>query len=415
MAAPESHELIIIKRMEDEEHEHHSSAWKVAHADFMTAMMAFFLIMWLINATDAEVRTGIAAYFNPMDLAQSVSERRGLEDPEDVKDAGTSEEGEEMTSQQKAAGEKAGPGDDVQQGPREKALFQDPYAVLAEIVADLPPDAPTSADAAIGANGVPGSGSGDAHRDPFDPVYWQMTSNRKALAPTPATRGITARQGQRPDAGAARLDAPVAPDTPVAPAATGPAGAGAAAAAPDAKADAAPDTAATLPAPSKEDGKGDATTTDTARQLERELRAEVASVMGTAPGPRIEVRRTAEGTVISLTDDIDFAMFPIGSAVPNARLVLAMGRIAGTLQARPGDVIIRGHTDARPFRSPSYDNWQLSAARANITHYMLVRGGLDDLRVRKIEGYADRALKNSVDPNAPENRRIEIVLRETPE
>ena len=46
------HELIIVKRHDDEEHEHHSSAWKVAHADFMTAMMAFFLIMWLVNVTD---------------------------------------------------------------------------------------------------------------------------------------------------------------------------------------------------------------------------------------------------------------------------------------------------------------------------------------------------------------------------
>ena len=54
--ADENHELIIVKRHEDEEHPHHSSAWKVAHADFMTAMMAFFLIMWLINVTDDKMR-----------------------------------------------------------------------------------------------------------------------------------------------------------------------------------------------------------------------------------------------------------------------------------------------------------------------------------------------------------------------
>ena len=52
VAEPGGHELIIVRRHEEEEHEHHSSAWKVAHADFMTAMMAFFLIMWLINVTD---------------------------------------------------------------------------------------------------------------------------------------------------------------------------------------------------------------------------------------------------------------------------------------------------------------------------------------------------------------------------
>jgi len=44
---------------------HHGGAWKVAYADFVTAMMAFFLLMWLLNATTEEQRQGIAAYFNP--------------------------------------------------------------------------------------------------------------------------------------------------------------------------------------------------------------------------------------------------------------------------------------------------------------------------------------------------------------
>jgi len=44
---------------------HHGGAWKVAYADFVTAMMAFFLLMWLLNATSEEQREGIAAYFNP--------------------------------------------------------------------------------------------------------------------------------------------------------------------------------------------------------------------------------------------------------------------------------------------------------------------------------------------------------------
>lgn len=44
---------------------HHGGAWKVAYADFVTAMMAFFLLMWLLNATTEEQRKGIADYFNP--------------------------------------------------------------------------------------------------------------------------------------------------------------------------------------------------------------------------------------------------------------------------------------------------------------------------------------------------------------
>ena len=44
---------------------HHGGAWKVAYADFVTAMMAFFLLMWLLNATTEEQRHGLADYFNP--------------------------------------------------------------------------------------------------------------------------------------------------------------------------------------------------------------------------------------------------------------------------------------------------------------------------------------------------------------
>jgi len=44
---------------------HHGGAWKVAYADFVTAMMAFFLLMWLLNATTEDQRKGIADYFDP--------------------------------------------------------------------------------------------------------------------------------------------------------------------------------------------------------------------------------------------------------------------------------------------------------------------------------------------------------------
>ena len=44
---------------------HHGGAWKVAYADFVTAMMAFFLLMWLLNATTEKQRKGLADYFNP--------------------------------------------------------------------------------------------------------------------------------------------------------------------------------------------------------------------------------------------------------------------------------------------------------------------------------------------------------------
>ena len=65
---------IVIKREEAGEAGHHGGAWKVAYADFVTAMMAFFLLMWLLNATTEEQRRGLADYFAPTNLlARSVS------------------------------------------------------------------------------------------------------------------------------------------------------------------------------------------------------------------------------------------------------------------------------------------------------------------------------------------------------
>ena len=48
---------------------HHGGAWKVAYADFVTAMMAFFMLMWLLNATTEKQRKGIADYFNQIGRA----------------------------------------------------------------------------------------------------------------------------------------------------------------------------------------------------------------------------------------------------------------------------------------------------------------------------------------------------------
>ena len=56
---------IIVKKITVVEGRHHGGAWKVAYADFVTAMMAFFLLMWLLGATTEKQRKGIADYFTP--------------------------------------------------------------------------------------------------------------------------------------------------------------------------------------------------------------------------------------------------------------------------------------------------------------------------------------------------------------
>ena len=72
-------ELIFIKRVKKKAHEHaHGGAWKIAYAYFVTAMMAFFLLMWLLNATTEDQRTAISNYFAPASVSKSTSGAGGV-------------------------------------------------------------------------------------------------------------------------------------------------------------------------------------------------------------------------------------------------------------------------------------------------------------------------------------------------
>lgn len=74
-----SDQTIVIKKVKKGgDHGHHGGAWKVAYADFVTAMMAFFLLMWLINTTTPEQKRGIADYFAPASVSPSTSGSGGI-------------------------------------------------------------------------------------------------------------------------------------------------------------------------------------------------------------------------------------------------------------------------------------------------------------------------------------------------
>ncbi len=135
----------IIRRQEGATGEgHHGGAWKVAYADFVTAMMAFFLLMWLLNATTEDQRKGLADYFSPnnlmshassgtgqpfgghtaFDSGAMVSDRGAVEvvdghrpvplDPDDDPDA-TAEPGKPDTGSKRASARPAGAGKEIAQ------------------------------------------------------------------------------------------------------------------------------------------------------------------------------------------------------------------------------------------------------------------------------------------------------------
>jgi chemotaxis protein MotB len=464
VAEPAGHELIIVRRHEDEEHEHHSSAWKVAHADFMTAMMAFFLIMWLINVTDEQVRKGISDYFNPIHMSQGSTELKGLNKPDaqaarsrakkghsdtplpdealnpmklssghaddkTVTEAeaaaaavstaaaeGADSEPAAAAADASAAGMSqapplaavAGARPSPATGDSERAAFRDPYAVLAKLAEQYAANHPVSIDVVAGDDGQMGVIGGDVDRDPFDPAYWQLSPAPTARAETPGKPDSLASvpANLRPDAAAAQTKSQTIARTTTEAASRLQSSGSEAQAAPQ------PDGAEAAERDHSKDDGDPAATAALSEAVAADIARSVKATMTDEASPQLSVAATAEGVIINLTDGAAYSMFPVGSAVPDARTVVLLEEVAKVLASHPGKIVIRGYTDGRPFRSADYDNWRLSAARAHMAYYMLTRGGLYESRVNAIEGHADRSLKNPADPYAAENRRIEILLKE---
>ncbi len=420
MANLDKHEIVIVRRSDDGEEVVKGGVWKIAHADFMTAMMAFFLVMWLISVSDENTRQSVANYFNPIQLATSTPNKKGLEEPQNVPLDKSSDD--KKDGREKGSGEGTGGKSYQLQKPRfkEGALFQDPYAVLAKIAteAEANPQDTLGADEIPGESDVPGLKAGETFRDPFDPLYWQVAPVTEMTTETPPKPGTASPVPLRK-----KVDVRTASDQKMIPSndakaservksfeaanvGSQPPAPGSAEAKPlEANAEAAA-SGANQGARSQNDAD------QKAAELKQEILKAVQPSRDGAPAPHIDVRRTGSGTLISLTDDINFSMFSVGSAEPQAKVVRSMEKIAKVLQSRPGKIVIRGHTDGRPFRSENYDNWRLSQARAQMALYMLVRGGLPEGRIVSIEGHADRDLKITSNPNADENRRIEILLQE---
>ena len=118
--------------------------------------------------------------------------------------------------------------------------------------------------------------------------------------------------------------------------------------------------------------------------------------------------------MISLTDQLGFPMFEIGSAVPKEPLVKAMDAVSRVLDEQAGRIRIFGHTDGRPIRAANDDNWRLSMDRARAAFFMLKRAGLEESRIAQITGFADRKLRVPSDPYDDSNRRIELLLEVEP-
>jgi len=427
-----SHPLVIVRRRRNTEEAHHGGVWKIAYADFMTAMMAFFLVMWLINAADKKTIVQVAAYFNPMRLTDRFDAPKGLEDMTESEskpsNKGSKKGFKKVDEKQKLDAEQvskenigeamdeaakktsAATGGKSSQAQKEQALFDNPGDMLEKLADEAKASQPTTASSpADGSLNDPfdrlNRRSGKAQavqklspqaappvspkvQEPKQPPSLEGKAQEPSKQPPPAQGKAQEPSKQPPPAQGKEQE----PSKQASPAQTKE---------PDLVKQPSPATA------NKDEKQSDKETE--ANKIEADITNAVSAVSRELP--QVEVKATPEGLLISLMDDANFGMFEVGSAKPRPELVLAMGKIGEVLKDKKGKIVVRGHTDSRAYKSGIYDNWRLSAARAQMAYYMLLRGGVAESSVVAIEGRADRDPKVPNDTTAAQNRRIDILLK----
>jgi chemotaxis protein MotB len=302
---PQTPVIIIRKKKRGGHGGHHGGAWKVAYADFVTAMMSFFLLLWLLNVTTDIERKGIADYFAPASISKSESGAGGVMGGQTITTNGA----------------------------------QISYATP-----------PTTQDVTIPTIGQ--GNEGDEETKGKDQGGGEGKSNANANAASGA------------------------------------------------------------------DASKDALAVAVQHEEETFKQAQDLLMQAIVSNPelrdfanQISIDRTPEGLRIQITDRDKLSMFPSGGAVPYEKardLLILIGKVITKL---PNAISVTGHTDSAPFVPGSgHDNWTLSTARANISREYLVSAGVDEKRVARVSGLADRDPFVAADPKDPRNRRISIVL-----
>jgi chemotaxis protein MotB len=438
-------EVIIVKRHGGGDHDaSHGGAWKIAYADFMTAMMAFFLVMWLVNAANEQTKASITSYFNPIKLADEKPTEKGLKKPVDEAQGEETREKSKEEAKEQVKGAAAATGSDQtstagdQTNYSQADFFENPYSVLAEIAQEVGQQANVSAKGEGGASDsgpATGADGGKAYRDPFDPDFW--TKQVQASTAKKDAAGPTEKSEETPDGEVLAMAKAAASDN---------AKLTSKLLTPEEKLSEdeqqSPETQAPQPqarpggwATAKMTGKESAEETSQAKaeektghemasaasqptkaqqQAAKDLQEEIVHLIGGVAGnltQGLDVTPSEGGLMVTISDQGKDPMFNVGSAVPRKEMVLAMERIGNILAKHNGSVIIRGHTDGRQFKGIQNDNWRLSLDRAQSAYFMLIHGGLDEKRISQVSGFADRRLKVPDDPFNDANRRIEILVQ----
>jgi chemotaxis protein MotB len=129
---------------------------------------------------------------------------------------------------------------------------------------------------------------------------------------------------------------------------------------------------------------------------------------------QVSVEITEEGLRIDLLERDGSSFFEVGSSRLQPSTVTVLRAVAEELRALPNLVVLEGHTDSRPYASPTvYSNWELSTDRANSARRVIEKYGVRPEQVVQVRGYADRRPRYPDNPYDIRNRRVSILIAYT--
>lgn len=168
-------------------------------------------------------------------------------------------------------------------------------------------------------------------------------------------------------------------------------------------------------APVKGGGKDNAAvirSTEDMKDLQKKLEAAIKQMPNfDKMKGNIQMTLTDEGLKIELLENSKGIFFESGKPEPSAVGQQVLAALSQQIGKIPNRVSIEGHTDATPYGSQTYTNWDLSSDRANEARKLMEKSGLAPNQVSQIRGFADQALRNPKNPTDPSNRRVSLIVQ----
>lgn len=372
---------IIVVKKKGGHGGHHGGAWKVAYADFVTAMMAFFMVMWLVNSADTVTKKSIASYFKKPGLFQS-----GSGTPLMIGEAGILQDAyvpAKRVYKGVTGGEVKMDENNINIGDGRDKTERQLRRGDGRMDGASNPDQMKLKKKKKG-----GASAGESH------TGTSFTSNASSAAEPQPEASLSAGGGSKTGG---ELAAGILAGGNEDPSKSEVQGIGAGLGKN-------PTTGAELNAAQLERKLFE----QTAKEIQQMVRGspELAELLGI-----VDVKWENDGLNIEIVDTEETSMFASGSAKISEGARFAFSKIARLLGKLPNQVQVIGHTDSKPFRGGSdYTNWELSSDRAHAARRLLVENGIPANRITGIVGKADTEPRVK-DPLDPSNRRITLKMK----